>query len=349
MKCYFCGAENEEGAVFCEECGKKFFEPEVKPEPMKQAPLKNKCPHCGAENEDNAAFCMACGRNISEPEVKPEPVVRDVPMPAPDHAPRSAAQTQYSYAAAQTATADSGKKQRNIIIAVLAACVVILIIVMIVIIAGSSASQDSSKNNLDITDNNTASLTQLNTYTDNKTDINSLDKNTDNNSGNNSNAISGKLPAPTNIKTETSDSMLVVTWDHVEGSDAYRVYSYEPSVNDYMVFLEITDDGFYASGLFPNTTYTVKIATLKGTSGNYEEQGVTEPISVTTQSSSARSGSSGPEKCWACSGSGDCRVCEGKGEAAYYVGSGAYRYHPACSACGGTGRCVHCGGDGWVD
>ncbi|MBR5091705.1 MAG: zinc-ribbon domain-containing protein [Ruminiclostridium sp.] len=87
MKCSHCGAENEEGAVFCEECGQKITAP---------APVqpKNICPNCGAENEDGALFCEECGHNMTtnKPQKNISPAVIKGTMPTMKSVPVSAAE-----------------------------------------------------------------------------------------------------------------------------------------------------------------------------------------------------------------------------------------------------------------
>ena len=51
MKCPKCGFENQDDAVFCEECGHKLDE-------------KLTCPSCGAELREGAKFCVKCGAKI---------------------------------------------------------------------------------------------------------------------------------------------------------------------------------------------------------------------------------------------------------------------------------------------
>jgi class 3 adenylate cyclase/predicted ATPase len=46
MRCSKCGADNREGARFCDNCGAK---------------LSSKCSSCGAENRTDAKFCDSCG------------------------------------------------------------------------------------------------------------------------------------------------------------------------------------------------------------------------------------------------------------------------------------------------
>jgi len=61
MRCSKCGAENREGARFCDKCG---------------ATLSLKCPSCGAENRPDAKFCDSCGAalsgSLSTKDAKPE-------------------------------------------------------------------------------------------------------------------------------------------------------------------------------------------------------------------------------------------------------------------------------------
>jgi hypothetical protein len=49
MKCAKCGADNREGAKFCNECA---------------APIEASCPKCGAKNKPGAKFCDECGTSL---------------------------------------------------------------------------------------------------------------------------------------------------------------------------------------------------------------------------------------------------------------------------------------------
>src|SRR5215469_11380888 len=49
MKCSKCGAENREGAKFCNECA---------------APIETSCPKCGSKNKPGAKFCDECGTSL---------------------------------------------------------------------------------------------------------------------------------------------------------------------------------------------------------------------------------------------------------------------------------------------
>ena len=47
--CPACGAHNDAGAKFCDNCGK---------------PLSRTCPACGALNDADAKFCDNCGKQL---------------------------------------------------------------------------------------------------------------------------------------------------------------------------------------------------------------------------------------------------------------------------------------------
>ena len=57
MKCQNCGAENEDNAKFCSECGAKLEEPQ-----------KYACPNCGKIVKENAKFCNECGQKLVWPD-----------------------------------------------------------------------------------------------------------------------------------------------------------------------------------------------------------------------------------------------------------------------------------------
>src|SRR6516162_11256252 len=49
MKCAKCGAENREGAKYCNECA---------------APIEASCARCGSRNKPGAKFCDECGTSL---------------------------------------------------------------------------------------------------------------------------------------------------------------------------------------------------------------------------------------------------------------------------------------------
>ena len=56
MNCRFCGAEVEEGAKFCQKCGKN----------LEEVSDKKNCPKCGLELEKDAKFCLKCGYSMEK-------------------------------------------------------------------------------------------------------------------------------------------------------------------------------------------------------------------------------------------------------------------------------------------
>lgn len=63
MKCYNCGEENLENAVFCKKCGRRLDGMAV-------------CPSCGSLTPQDGEFCIVCGANRNAP-VRPMPVKDD--------------------------------------------------------------------------------------------------------------------------------------------------------------------------------------------------------------------------------------------------------------------------------
>ena len=55
MKCSKCGADLQEGALFCRECGTK----------VEKQMSKNFCRECGSELTEGVKFCPNCGANVT--------------------------------------------------------------------------------------------------------------------------------------------------------------------------------------------------------------------------------------------------------------------------------------------
>lgn len=104
MKCPDCGAENLEGAAYCEDCGSKLpvavtaSAPPIEaatPQPVAvQAPPVSlpggmiKCGSCGAENPATESYCEDCGASLgaaAQPAVSPDAAVQSnaPPVAAP--------------------------------------------------------------------------------------------------------------------------------------------------------------------------------------------------------------------------------------------------------------------------
>lgn len=89
MKCPDCGADNLEGAAYCEDCGSKLPvaagppPAEGAPPPPPSPPMAGeggmvKCGSCGAENPASEAYCEDCGASLGV--AAPESVTSTPPV-----------------------------------------------------------------------------------------------------------------------------------------------------------------------------------------------------------------------------------------------------------------------------
>lgn len=85
MKCTICGADNLEGAAYCEDCGSKLpttpppeveateeYEEEPIPEPSETPMGEITCPACGADNPAGSKFCDDCGASLESAAMQEE-------------------------------------------------------------------------------------------------------------------------------------------------------------------------------------------------------------------------------------------------------------------------------------
>ncbi len=88
MKCSVCGADNLEGAAYCEDCGSRLSGgapvasapppapvqaiPAAAPAPPQPARAAGavKCPACGSENTSGGSFCEECGASLGSPQAE---------------------------------------------------------------------------------------------------------------------------------------------------------------------------------------------------------------------------------------------------------------------------------------
>ncbi len=83
VRCSQCGRVNREGALFCQECGKKLTEAAA-PKPA-AGPM---CPSCGTVNVGGMNFCKMCGTALGKSEeLGVAATIAPAPAPAPTPAP----------------------------------------------------------------------------------------------------------------------------------------------------------------------------------------------------------------------------------------------------------------------
>lgn len=63
-KCLYCGALNDDDAIFCVSCGLKMSKNEESPSRGGDPPKT--CPYCGTLNDKDASYCIECGMRIDE-------------------------------------------------------------------------------------------------------------------------------------------------------------------------------------------------------------------------------------------------------------------------------------------
>ena len=88
-----------------------------------------------------------------------------------------------------------------------------------------------------------------------------------------------KLPAPTEIKVNKTAKTITLTWNKVEGADAYRVYKYNSTTKKYVKYKDVTKTTCKITGLSPSKTYKFKIVSLA-----YAEHKSSGAISAKTMS-----------------------------------------------------------------
>lgn len=157
MKCRQCGAELDEGALFCRTCGAAvspepepepiLFEPE--PEPERSEPVAasaGRCRVCGAELDEGALFCRTCGAAASpEPEPAeesvPEPAAASVPEPAAEHSSEHAEHAPKKHAVHRKRFR-LPKLNRRLLAAIGVAVVLLAVLVTVIVCAVSCGGKD---------------------------------------------------------------------------------------------------------------------------------------------------------------------------------------------------------------
>lgn len=94
-----------------------------------------------------------------------------------------------------------------------------------------------------------------------------------------------KLAAPTGFKASVSESQIKLSWDEVDGADAYIIYKYNSSTKKYEQYKSVFGTNCTVTGLTAGTKYYFKVAALVKVDGKYTVQTESNVISATTKSS----------------------------------------------------------------
>lgn len=88
------------------------------------------------------------------------------------------------------------------------------------------------------------------------------------------------LAAPQNIKGKVSKDSIVLSWDKVEGADAYRVYIFNAETKKYEKYKTITGTKCTVKSLESGKTYYFKVTTMTKSGKSYVKNGTSEKVSV---------------------------------------------------------------------
>ncbi len=99
-------------------------------------------------------------------------------------------------------------------------------------------------------------------------------------------SLAGQLDAPEGIHCKSGEDYITLTWDEVDGADAYRVYKYDPVTKTFEKYKSIAGTSCKITDLSSGTSYVFKISALDKTGKNYTEGLKTKQIKVKTSGSS---------------------------------------------------------------
>ena len=92
-----------------------------------------------------------------------------------------------------------------------------------------------------------------------------------------------KLPVPQNIKCTSTVHSIKITWDYIDGADAYRIYLLNNHTNKYEKYKSVTGTVCTIKDLESDSKYKIKIAALVKSDKKYTEQTLSKTITVKTK------------------------------------------------------------------
>ncbi|MGN0664936.1 MAG: fibronectin type III domain-containing protein [Huintestinicola sp.] len=101
-------------------------------------------------------------------------------------------------------------------------------------------------------------------------------------------AKKAELPAPENISAKVTTNSVVLTWDKVEGADAYRVYMYNAETKKYTKYKTVAGTKCTVKELESGTSYRFKVATLTKSGKKYVLNGISSKVTAKTKAASKK-------------------------------------------------------------
>ncbi len=98
-------------------------------------------------------------------------------------------------------------------------------------------------------------------------------------------AAEASLPAPGNIKAKIKDNTVILSWDKVDGADAYRIYTYDAAKKKYVKYKSVTGTKTVIKDLKKGTSYKFKVAALKKNGRSYTVGTVSKAVTAGTAKS----------------------------------------------------------------
>ncbi|MGN0643036.1 MAG: fibronectin type III domain-containing protein [Huintestinicola sp.] len=99
------------------------------------------------------------------------------------------------------------------------------------------------------------------------------------------------LSAPKNISGKASKDSIVLTWDKVNGADAYRVYMYNAETKKFEKYKTVSGTKCTVTSLESGKTYYFKVATLTKSGKSYVLNETSSKVSFKTSASTSSSSS----------------------------------------------------------
>lgn len=113
-----------------------------------------------------------------------------------------------------------------------------------------------------------------------------------------SKTASAENDIPTNFKAKKTTTTITLSWDAVEGADAYKVYMFNSVSGEYEKYKNVTKNSCKITGLSKGTKYYFKVSVLTKNGEKYKEKStsMSNSVAITTKASDTSSKKSTTKK-----------------------------------------------------